>query len=124
MSTLQSKKIKKNTQKNNFNVYNTTKDERMKYYNQRRWWSLRKTKLINSPLCERCLEMDRINPAIDIHHKDSPFKYTDEIKRNELFFEYDNLESLCKECHGKHHRKEQLKEDKKEYYNQLLNELL
>lgn len=50
----------------------------------------------------------------------------DEIKLpiTELVFDYDNLESLCKECHGKHHRKEQLKEDKKEYYSQLLNELL
>lgn len=122
MPTLQSKKVKKRKEKNNFN--SPSKDERMKYYNQRKWWSLRRTKLLNSPLCERCLEAGKIIPAIDIHHKDSPFKYTDEIKRIELFFDYDNLESLCKECHGKHHRKEQINETKEEYYTNLLNELL
>lgn len=84
-------------------TYNTTKAERMKYYNQSKWWKLRKAYLIDNPLCAHCLKVGKIVAVEDIHHKVSPFSVKDDNRRAELFWDYDNLEGLCKECHSKFH---------------------
>ena len=83
----------------------TTKAERMKYYGQRKWWSLRKTKLINDPLCEWCLKDKRTEPAVQIHHNTSPFSVPEGDLRSNLFWDYDNLISLCEQCHSTFHGK-------------------
>lgn len=79
--------------------------ERMKYYTSRQWSKLRKAKLIDSPLCEVCLNKGRITPAEHIHHIISPFKVPEGSDRATLFYDYNNLCSICAECHGRIHRK-------------------
>lgn len=89
-------------QKKNDNFYDA---ERRKIYNTERWRRLRAWKFACNPLCEICLKDDKIVPAEDVHHIVS-FMSTDDIaKRNFLAYDYDNLMSLCKQCHQKVHNK-------------------
>lgn len=76
---------------------------RHKYYAQRRWERLRAEKLRRQPLCEICLAAGRITPAEDVHHKISFMSSEDPDIRHHLFYDFDNLMSLCKECHGSVH---------------------
>jgi len=78
--------------------------QRMSIYNTARWRRLREVKLINNPLCEICEEEGRTTPAEDVHHITSFMSTHDSITRRHLAFDYDNLKSLCKECHSKEHQ--------------------
>lgn len=44
-----------------------------------------------------------IRPAEDVHHIVSFMTATDPLKRKALAYDYENLQSLCKECHQKIH---------------------
>ena len=78
------------------------KEDRQKVYQSAKWKKLRSAKLQADPLCEVCLEEDKITPAEDVHHIDSFMNYTG---ANRLFkaYDYNNLKSVCKDCHGKIH---------------------
>lgn len=78
--------------------------QRMAIYNTARWRRLREVKLMNNPLCENCLLEDRTTEAEDVHHMVSFMSTQDNITRRHLAFDYDNLKSLCKECHNKEHQ--------------------
>lgn len=54
------------------------------------WRKLRAAKLRQNPLCERCGE-----PATVVHHKD----------HNSWNDFWDNLESVCRNCHEEHHKR-------------------
>lgn len=41
------------------------------------------------------------NPAIIVHHKE--YITEDNYMNDDIFFNIDNLESLCKDCHNKEH---------------------
>lgn len=72
---------------------------RRKIYQSQRWRMLRLAKLADSPLCERCHQKGLVKPAVDVHHIVS-FMTTDDLaKRIQLAYDYENLMSLCKECH-------------------------
>lgn len=75
--------------------------EIFKMYNSSHWKKLRKLKLAVSPFCERCLEKGLYVSAYIIHHKDyvTNLNYSD----GNVFFNIDNLESLCLDCHNKEH---------------------
>ncbi len=63
------------------------------------WRQLRDRKLRASPLCERCEKAGsrkRVVAACEVHHL-MPFKSVDDPMR----LRWSNLESLCKDCHGK-----------------------
>lgn len=62
-------------------------------------------KFANDPLCEICMRMEPqvIRPAEDVHHIVSFMSTNDPLKRNMLAFDYNNLQSLCKECHQRIH---------------------
>lgn len=92
------KKTKKETNQRN---QTTSREVRMKAYNNTEWKHLRNTYIKEHPLCEMCLEKGKVVPAEDIHHKQSPFKNGD-VDFNKLL-DYDNLQALCKECHGNIH---------------------
>lgn len=77
--------------------------ERIKVYNSSRWKKLRIAKLMKDPLCEMCLQKGITTPGIDVHHIISFLSTDDPIKRVELAFDYDNLMSICKQCHQKEH---------------------
>lgn len=74
------------------------------YYHTSTWRRLRLAKLLEQPLCERCLEMGRTTLATDVHHNDEFQKYMDEETRWAVFKDYDNLVSLCEKCHQEIHR--------------------
>jgi len=57
------------------------------------WQKLRKLYLKHNPLCERCKRLGRTTPADTVHHKRSVKEYP------ELRLTWDNLMSLCRNCH-------------------------
>jgi 5-methylcytosine-specific restriction protein A len=93
-----SNKIKQKTVK-----YRHTK-ESSKYYNSKQWHNLRNYYIKQHPLCERCLEHDRVTPAEEVHHMcailSAPIEYREEVLTDE-----DNIVALCKECHHEVHNK-------------------
>lgn len=72
-----------------------------KKYHSKRWQRLRKQKLILDPTCERCAKRKIYVPAYFVHHKEyiTDKNYEDD----NVFFNIDNLESLCKKCHNQEH---------------------
>ena len=70
-------------------------------YNRKVWKQTRLAVLQESPLCVRCMKLGRSIPATVVDHI-IPHR-GDET----LFFDRDNLQSLCKPCHdGWKHRVE------------------
>ena len=72
---------------------------RRKIYQSQRWRMLRLAKLSDSPLCEMCMKKGIVKPAVDIHHIRSFMSVDDDVRRKALAYDYENLMSLCKECH-------------------------
>lgn len=74
-------------------------------YNTGRWTTLRNIKMQNNPICECCLTKSIITPAQEVHHI-VPFMTGADINQKLwLGFDYNNLESLCIECHHSKHKK-------------------
>lgn len=83
---------------------NERRRQRKKVYNSKRWIDLRTTKIQDQPLCEDCLKEGKITLAQEVHHIKSPFrKGLTDIEKDRLAYTYENLASLCKECHIKRH---------------------
>ena len=80
------------------------KQLRAKLYGTKKWLKLRKTYLMEHPLCEKCLAKGKVVPAEDIHHIKSPFNYDDMSVNWNLGLDYNNLQALCKECHIEEHK--------------------
>ena len=78
------------------------REDRQKIYQSAKWKKLRLAKLMANPLCEICLDKGIVRSAEDIHHKDSFLNYTGN-KRLEKAYDYNNLLSVCKECHSQLH---------------------
>jgi 5-methylcytosine-specific restriction protein A len=105
-----------------------------KYYiklmNSREWKALRIRKLQANPLCERCLaEFGRSVAARVVHHI-KPIEATnnhDEMRQRA--FDYDNLQSLCFECHraihvaDHYHASDAMKERQKQRLDQWKDQL-
>lgn len=77
-----------------------------KFYGSRAWHNLRESKLLEQPLCERCLEHDIVRPATDVHHVCVFGSCPTEEEMWKWFLNYDNLMSLCKNCHNEIHNKQ------------------
>lgn len=79
--------------------------ERQKLYQTKAWKDKTLSKRIHSPLCEVCAMEGKIKPATDTHHLRSPFKERIDASRPDLglFYDSDNLMSLCDECHQRLH---------------------
>jgi len=80
-----------------------------KKYRSKRWQNTRKIKLLVNPFCERCSKEGIYNDAEIVHHKEyiTDKNYQDDF----VFYNIENLESLCRDCHNKEHFGEQ-----EEYY--------
>ena len=89
----------------NYNV-NTTDNRKLRqsFYNTTEWRKLRETYISQHPICEECLNNGKVTAAEDIHHRISPFKNGEGNKA--LFLDYNNLMSLCKQCHNMIHSKQ------------------
>ena len=88
---------------------NGNKEKRKKFYNSKIWFDTRDNKLREQSLCECCLNgiNEKITPATQVHHIVSFMSVNDPVEQNKLFTEPSNLLSICDECHGLLHSKEQ-----------------
>ena len=78
--------------------------ESQKIYQSHKWKKLRESKRLNNPLCESCLEKGLTIPTVDIHHIIPFSKALNQLEKNILAFSYENLQSVCSDCHDKLHR--------------------
>lgn len=76
--------------------------KRQKVYQSAKWKRLRVSKLQLNPLCEICLKEGRITPAEEVHHIISPFQ-CEPVYKDYYAYDFDNLLSICKQCHSKIH---------------------
>ena len=81
---------------------------RMKIYQTMQWRKLRAAKLVETPLCEVCLQRGAVVEAVDVHHRVSFMTTEDAVERYRLAYDYDNLQSLCKQCHQKIHNEQKI----------------
>jgi 5-methylcytosine-specific restriction enzyme A len=79
------------------------KGEYQEVYQDKRWKKLRDAKMKAFPLCERCESLGKVVPMDEVHHK-KPFYNSDKDVVESLAFDWDNLESLCSECHEIRHK--------------------
>ena len=82
---------------------NYNREKRQKIYQSVRWKKLRQVKLMANPLCEICLQRNKIVPAVDVHHINSFINYSGKQMKY-MAYDFNNLLSLCKECHSWLHR--------------------
>ena len=87
----------------------TKKQDRAKLYGTTQWKNLRKIYLQSHPLCEECLKNDIVTGEhLQVHHKLSPFDPNiSEMEQWQRLLDWNNLQTLCRECHGKLHADEQ-----------------
>lgn len=76
-----------------------------KLYNTQTWRRLREGYLMEHPLCENCLLVDKITPAKEVHHIKPISRGVDEYEMRCLAYDPNNLRALCEECHDEEHRK-------------------
>lgn len=81
-----------------------SRKDRQKVYQTTRWQQLRKSKLFDNPLCELCSRHGVTTPAEDVHHIVSFMSTEDQVQRNRLAYDRNNLQSLCRACHQYQHR--------------------
>ena len=72
-----------------------TREGRQAFYQSKEWRILRRFMLSKEPLCDHCLNKDRITPASEVHHK-RDIQYAPQLR-----LDVNNLTTLCKECHSK-----------------------
>lgn len=96
-------------------------------YASTKWRKMRLWYLQQHPICEQCLIKNKITAGtpdepLQVHHIKSPFKGG---KINwELLLDDNNLRTLCAECHGEEHAKENAKSCEQiiDEIDKLLNE--
>ncbi|MDR2057648.1 MAG: HNH endonuclease [Dysgonamonadaceae bacterium] len=102
----------------------------IKLINTARWRRLRIKKLQAQPLCGCCKGKDKITPATEVHHV-TPVESVTTIEQMEiLMFDYNNLMSVCSECHNEihaemfSHTKENIKKANKRRTQRFINNYL
>ena len=68
-----------------------------------RWLRLRRDKLSDFPLCERCEEEGRVTAATEVHHIIPVENGLTRQEKERLMYDYTNLKALCHDCHVKTH---------------------
>ncbi len=96
------KKVREYKKPNTPKVYN---EIHKAVYNTINWKKIRLEYLIHQPLCEVCIEKGIIESAVDVHHKIPISNGNDIMERKTLGFDWNNLKSVCKECHKMEHKK-------------------
>lgn len=69
-----------------------------------RWLRLRRDKLSDYPLCERCEEEGKVTAATEVHHITPVEEALTRGEKERLMFDYNNLKALCHGCHVKVHK--------------------
>lgn len=76
----------------------------IKLMNSKEWRSLRARKLAANPLCERHLRQGKVVAASVVHHIIEVESGHTEVECRTLAFSWQNLQSLCRECHAEIHK--------------------
>ena len=72
-------------------------------YNTRRWKQLRAAKVAENPLCEECEKAGRVRVTDEVHHI-VPLDFSmNRFQLEVIAYDWDNLMSLCVECHKHKH---------------------
>jgi 5-methylcytosine-specific restriction endonuclease McrA len=79
-------------------------------YTTQRWQRLRRMKLCEHPLCEACLQVGRIEPAVAVDHRVPITEECRKRRSGEAYPALNELASLCARCHNAKTRGEQLGE--------------
>ncbi len=80
-----------------YNMYK--RDEGSKrFYNSKAWRKLAAIQIKREPLCAECLKAGRITPAQIADH-------IYPIREGGQKYDIDNLQSLCRACHNKKHKR-------------------
>lgn len=96
--------IKKNkARRRDYAIATTARKERMKVYNTTLWRRLSEQKKRENPLCEICSMTQIIRPATDVHHLQTFTTAVSDEQRDALAYDWDNLISLCDQCHNSIH---------------------
>ena len=74
------------------------------FYKSKEWGKCRESYIKAHPLCEMCLEKGIITPAQIVHHKIHLTE--DNYKDPTISLNHANLQSVCRDCHNKHHFKQ------------------
>ena len=72
----------------------TKREIRQKFYNSSEWHMLRNYLLAREPLCDMCIERERITPATTCHH------IIDIVDAPDRRFDTKNIQTLCESCHN------------------------
>lgn len=77
--------------------------EDKRFYNSKAWKDTREAyKRSVGGLCERCLKQGLYVPGEIVHHK--IHLTSDNVNDPSVTLNYDNLELVCRDCHGQIHR--------------------
>lgn len=88
----------------NHKEYNKRNDDRYRrFYQTKEWRQLRNEYITSHPYCEICYSHGVIRRANLVHHK---IEIRDDWSKR---LNWDNLQSVCTECHNKIHHKTQYK---------------
>lgn len=71
-----------------------------------KWTKFRNRYIRENPYCEHCRRKGKIRIAQQVHH-------IIEVIKGGSLLDPENVESICEECHIKHHRKVRVKNSKK-----------
>ena len=74
-------------------------------YQNKRWKAVRAAKFMNNPVCELCEQKGIVSVTKEVHHVVPFMSVSDEFEQDFLAFDYDNLQSLCVECHKNEEKK-------------------
>lgn len=94
--------------------------------NSHTWHLLRAKKIASQPLCEDCLRAGRTRVAEEVHHERPVESGRDAQEMRILAYSFDNLVSLCRECHILRHNPQKLKNQReteftKKFFGGALN---
>lgn len=98
MPTINKPKKKQNYKKHGRN------EEVAEIYNSPQWKKLRKAYFIQNPLCEMCLEENKVTPAEEVHHVKPILTGASRLEMEELAYNPNNLRSLCQFHHHLIHK--------------------
>lgn len=79
-------------------------DISQKIYNSKTWKQLRELYYSEHPLCEQCLEKGIIKAADQVHHIQPFLTGKTYEEKMQLAYDYNNLMSVCKQCHSDIHK--------------------
>ena len=71
------------------------------FYKSKTWGQCRAAYAKAFPLCEECLKRGIIKPVEIVHHKIE--LNADNVNDPAIAYGFDNLESVCRDCHNKIH---------------------